>query len=64
MKPWFIDIVNYLVAHKVPQCFSYDNTRACHDEPCDGHFTVTIPTKKVLSIGYCWPTLHNGANNM
>eukprot|EP00253_Pinus_taeda_P005550 PITA_05550 len=32
-----------------------DILRACHDEPCGGHFADKQTTYKVLQLGYYWP---------
>ena len=37
---------------------TYDILRACHDEPCGGHFVAKRTAFKILTIGYYWPTLH------
>jgi hypothetical protein len=31
--------------------------KACHDEPCGGHFADRRTTYKILHSGYFWPTL-------
>jgi len=31
--------------------------KACHGEPCGGHFTNKIITYKVLILGYYWSSL-------
>lgn len=31
--------------------------KACHDEPCGGHFTNKITSYNVLLLGYYWPSL-------
>ena len=38
-----------------------DILKACHDEPCGGHFADKRTTYKVLRLGYCWPTLFRDA---
>ena len=35
----------------------FDILKACHDEPCGGHFADKITTYEVLNSGYYWPTL-------
>ena len=35
--------------------------KACHDEPCGGHFDDKIIAYKVLNSGYRWPTLFKDA---
>jgi hypothetical protein len=35
--------------------------KACHDEPCGGHFVDKRTTYKVLRLGYFWPTLFKDA---
>eukprot|EP00253_Pinus_taeda_P028150 PITA_28150 len=34
-----------------------DILKACHDEPCGGHFADKRTTYKILSLGYYWPSL-------
>jgi hypothetical protein len=34
-----------------------DILKACHDEPCGGHFADKMTAYKVLRLGYYWPTL-------
>lgn len=41
---------------------TYDVLRACHDEPCGGHFANKKTSLKILNIGYYWPTLHKDAD--
>ena len=38
-----------------------DILKACHDEPCGGHFTNKRTPYKVLCLGYYWPTLFRDA---
>ena len=35
----------------------YDIMRACHDEPCGGHFSDRRMGHKVLQMDYYWPTI-------
>eukprot|EP00253_Pinus_taeda_P031074 PITA_31074 len=35
----------------------YDILKACHDDPCGGHFANKRTTHKVLRMGYYWPSL-------
>ena len=35
--------------------------KACHDEPCGGHFTERRTGHKVLRMGYYWPTVFRDA---
>ena len=43
------------------RCIREDNfldiLKACHDEPCGGHFVDKRTTYKILCLGYYWPTL-------
>eukprot|EP00253_Pinus_taeda_P024763 PITA_24763 len=34
-----------------------DILKACHDEPCGGHFVDKRTAYKILSLGYYWPSL-------
>eukprot|EP00253_Pinus_taeda_P026141 PITA_26141 len=34
-----------------------DILKACHDEPCSGHFADKRMAYKILSLGYYWPSL-------
>eukprot|EP00253_Pinus_taeda_P027923 PITA_27923 len=34
-----------------------DILKACHDEPCGGHFADKRMAYKILSLGYYWPSL-------
>lgn len=34
-----------------------DLLKACHAEPCGGHFLDKITTCKVLNLGYYWPSI-------
>ena len=31
--------------------------KACHDEPCGGHFADKRTSYNVLKLGYYWPTI-------
>ena len=31
--------------------------KACHDEPCGGHFADKRTAYKILNLGYYWPSL-------
>eukprot|EP00253_Pinus_taeda_P021297 PITA_21297 len=35
--------------------------KACHDEPCGGHFADKRTVYKILSLGYYWPSLFKDA---
>jgi len=35
--------------------------KACHHEPCGGHFADKITAYKVLLLGYYWPSLFKDA---
>jgi len=35
--------------------------KACHDEPCGGHFADKRTAYKILSLGYYWPSIFNDA---
>jgi hypothetical protein len=39
----------------------YDILKACHDEPCGGHFADKRTANKVLHLGYYWPTIFRDA---
>ena len=38
-----------------------DIIKACHDEPCGGHFAEKRTAYKILSLGYYWPSLFKDA---
>ena len=38
-----------------------DILKACHDEPCGRHFADKRTAYKILSLGYCWPSLFKDA---
>eukprot|EP00253_Pinus_taeda_P014076 PITA_14076 len=38
-----------------------DILKACHDEPCGGHFADKRTTYKTISLGYYWPSLFKDA---
>ena len=38
-----------------------DILKACHDEPCGGHFADKRTTSKILNLGYYWPTIFKDA---
>jgi len=38
-----------------------DILKACHDEPCGGHFVDKRTAYKILSLGYYWPSLFKDA---
>eukprot|EP00253_Pinus_taeda_P011052 PITA_11052 len=38
-----------------------DILKACHDEPCGGHFADKRTAYKILSLGYYWPYLFKDA---
>eukprot|EP00253_Pinus_taeda_P016430 PITA_16430 len=40
---------------------NYDILKACHDDPCGGHFADKRTTHKVLRMGYYWPSLFKDA---
>ena len=42
--------------HEMP-----DILKACHDEPCGGHFADKRMAYKILSLGYYWPSLFKDA---
>jgi hypothetical protein len=39
----------------------YDILKACHDDPCGGHFADKRTTYKILRMGYYWPSLFKDA---
>jgi hypothetical protein len=39
----------------------FDILKACHDDPCGGHFANKRTAYKVLHLGYYWPTLFRDA---
>eukprot|EP00253_Pinus_taeda_P020894 PITA_20894 len=39
----------------------YDVLKACHDDPCGGHFADKRTTHKALRMGYYWPSLFKDA---
>ena len=41
----------------------FEILKACHEEPCRGHFANKRTGHKVLSIGYYWPTIFQDAKN-
>ena len=41
--------------------WSFRFLKACHDEPCGGHFEDKMTTYKILRLGYYWPTLFRDA---
>ena len=48
----------YLIIHKcVKEDEIYDILRACHDEPCGGHFADKRTTYKIIFSGYYWPSI-------
>eukprot|EP00253_Pinus_taeda_P025248 PITA_25248 len=75
--PWYADITNYLVIGKLPphlfpgpdlmirRCVREDEMddilKACHDEPCGGHFADKRTAYKILSLGYYWLSLFKDA---
>eukprot|EP00253_Pinus_taeda_P024859 PITA_24859 len=40
----------------------FDILKACHDQPCGGHFVDRRTAHKVLHTGYYWPTIFKNAN--
>jgi len=38
-----------------------DILKACHDEPCGGHFADKRTAYKILNLGYYWPTIFKDA---
>jgi hypothetical protein len=36
----------------------FEILKACHDEPCGGHFATKRTNLKILTTRYYWPTLH------
>eukprot|EP00253_Pinus_taeda_P031135 PITA_31135 len=45
----------------IRRCFREDEMpdilKACHDEPCGGHFAEKRTTYKILSLGYYWSSI-------
>jgi hypothetical protein len=39
----------------------FDILKACHDEPCGGHFSDKRTTYKILQLGYYWPSIFKDA---
>eukprot|EP00253_Pinus_taeda_P017664 PITA_17664 len=62
----FPDEYLFIVTTKTPRrCVREDEMpdilKACHDEPCGGHFADKRTTYKILSLGYYWPSLFRDA---
>ena len=38
-----------------------DILKACHDEPCGGHFAEKRTAYKILNLGYYWPSIFKDA---
>ncbi|GJZ36200.1 reverse transcriptase domain-containing protein [Tanacetum coccineum] len=73
--PWFADFVNYLARGTLPKvcsdgmirrCISGPETRTildqCHHGPTGGHYGPNTTAKKVLDLGFYWPTIINEAH--
>eukprot|EP00253_Pinus_taeda_P004058 PITA_04058 len=66
--PRYADVANYLAVGEdmqirrcVQQDEIFDILKACHDQPCGGHFSNRRTTHKVLHTGYYWPTIFKDA---
>jgi len=35
----------------------FDLLKACHDEPCSGHFFDKRMSYEILQLGYYWPSI-------
>eukprot|EP00253_Pinus_taeda_P035980 PITA_35980 len=62
----FLDEYLFAVTTKTPwRCVREDEMpdilKACHDEPCGGHFADKRTAYKILSLGYFWPSLFKDA---
>eukprot|EP00253_Pinus_taeda_P027832 PITA_27832 len=67
-RTWYADVANYLVVGadmQIRRCVRqdkiFDILKACHDQPCGGHFTDRRTAHTVLQTGYYWPTIFKDA---
>ncbi|MCO5563101.1 hypothetical protein L7F22_016737 [Adiantum nelumboides] len=48
-----------LVCRRVPSCKEIPLIlKSLHEEACGGHFAHDLTARKILHVGYVWPTLH------
>eukprot|EP00253_Pinus_taeda_P005869 PITA_05869 len=66
--PRYDDVAHYLavgadmqIRRCVRQDEIFDILKACHEQPCGGHFADRKTTHNVLHIGYYWPTIFKDA---
>eukprot|EP00253_Pinus_taeda_P013267 PITA_13267 len=52
---------NMQIRRCVRQDEIFDILKACHDQPCGGHFVDRRTAHKVLHTGYYWPTIFKDA---
>eukprot|EP00253_Pinus_taeda_P032423 PITA_32423 len=52
---------NFVIRRCVREDEMPDILKACHDEPCSGHFANKRTAYKILSLGYYWPSLFKDA---
>jgi hypothetical protein len=50
--------IDNIMRRCIPEEDVFDILRACHTEPCGGHFAAQRTAQKILTAGYFWPTLH------
>jgi len=54
---------DHVIRHCVQEEEIYDTLKACHDEPCGGHFVDKRTTNKFLQQGCYWPTIFQDTKN-
>ncbi len=55
--------IDNIMRRCLPEEDVFDILRACHSEPCGGHFAAQQIAQKILTAGYYWPTLHKDCKN-
>nr|GEU81198.1 hypothetical protein [Tanacetum cinerariifolium] len=66
-EPWFTDFANYLVGDVIPKGMTPETRTIldqCHHGPIGGHYGPNVTAKKVLDLGFYWPTIIREAHTL
>ncbi|GJY91555.1 reverse transcriptase domain-containing protein [Tanacetum coccineum] len=71
-EPWLAEFANYLVGDIIPKgmtcVYSGPETQTildqCHHGPTGGHYGPNVTAKKVLDLGFYWPTIIKEAHTL
>lgn len=53
----FKKILDHVLCRCVQEIDVYDIIHACHNEPEGGHYSTIIIVRKILGVGYFWPSM-------